>query len=406
MSVYHCPLCPLVFQYRTEVEWHLREEHRSRVDEDAALRAELAAATAPIDWQRLSGLRSSKGRPSVTLLLATTPAVTMTPLDIARLRQLAECARRRLSGEPDRDTPVPLVEHRLAMAVSTAETLATGRGMAVLVNRHDLAIFTLPFAPRDRQVVDDRFATRDLEYALRRHPLYRVLVLGRHPRILEGRGRELSEAAAQTGSSTPRNLPGQLSIANDDPEALLLERVRVVGHLPLIVIGDHRHLQDFRRHTSLWGDVIAEVTRPRLQRVAVADLATPALERWLSQQQQQAKAELLDAQGHDQVVWGVEAAWDALEARAADRLWVEHDYQVPGRIAPGVHGVQATSDPAEPGVLDDLVDALITKANLLGVTIDLFDAGALERVEPVAARIVLAAPEARSVSYALSLAAS
>ena len=35
MSVYHCPLCPLIFEYRTEVEWHLGHEHRTRVEEDA-----------------------------------------------------------------------------------------------------------------------------------------------------------------------------------------------------------------------------------------------------------------------------------------------------------------------------------------------------------------------------------
>ena len=37
MSVYHCPLCPLIFQFRSEVEWHLREEHRSSSDEESDL---------------------------------------------------------------------------------------------------------------------------------------------------------------------------------------------------------------------------------------------------------------------------------------------------------------------------------------------------------------------------------
>lgn len=68
MSAYHCPLCPLIFQHRSEAEWHLREEHRSRVDEEAGLRTELAAAAAPLDWERLRILRASPGRPSVTLL--------------------------------------------------------------------------------------------------------------------------------------------------------------------------------------------------------------------------------------------------------------------------------------------------------------------------------------------------
>ena len=47
MSVYHCPLCPLIFQFRSEVEWHLREGHRSSSDEESDLRAELAAASGP-----------------------------------------------------------------------------------------------------------------------------------------------------------------------------------------------------------------------------------------------------------------------------------------------------------------------------------------------------------------------
>ena len=112
MSVYHCPLCPLIFQYRSEVEWHLREEHRSRRDEEADLRAELAAA-GRLDWDRLQALRSSGAGPAVTLLLATTPASSMTVLDIARLRQLADRARRRLPGEPDRGTTAPTVAHRV-----------------------------------------------------------------------------------------------------------------------------------------------------------------------------------------------------------------------------------------------------------------------------------------------------
>ena len=404
--MYHCPLCPLVFQFRTEVEWHLREEHRSRADEDADLRAELAAATRPIDWERLDALRASKGRPAVTLLLSTTPAATMSAPDIARLRQLAERARRRLSDEPDRDTPLLLIEDRLARAVSTAETLPTTRGMAVLVNRHDLAIATLPFAPRDRHVVDDRFATRDLEYALRRHPRYRVLVLGRHPRILEGRGRELSEAAGTAHASTPRTLPDRSHVADEDPEALMARRVQAAGRLPLVVIGDHRHLDEFRRGSSFTNDVVAEVTRPRLKRAVVADLAAAALDRWLFEQQQRARAELRRADSHDQVAWGVEAAWSAVEAGTADRLWVEHDYQVPGRVVPGAFGVQATSDPAEPGASDDLVDALITKANLLGVPVDLFESGALQSVEPVAARVPFATPAARPATRAPFLAAS
>ena len=309
MSVYHCPLCPLIFNYRTEVEWHLREEHRSRSDEEADLRAELSSATEPLDWGRLRELRSSKGSPSVSLLISTAPAAAMTVLDIARLRQLADRARRRLPAEPGRDTPTSVVEHRLSHAVALAETLPTDRGIAVLVNPHHIAIHTLPFAPRDRHVVDAGFATRDLEYALRRHPRYRVLVLGHHPRILEGHGSQLASADDQPNTARPstvdRSAAGPVSGCScAELDALLDRRVEQAGPLPLVIVGERRHLEDFPRHSCHAGQVIAQVVRPPLRRASPADLAVQAVERWLAEQQQQSVAELHDAARADRVVWG------------------------------------------------------------------------------------------------------
>src|SRR6516165_2329429 len=149
MPVYHCPLCPLIFQYRTEVEWHLREEHRSGSDEEADLRAELRAAANPLGWERLQELRSAVDHPSVSLLVATTPASSMSVLDVARLRQLADRARRRLPAEPGQGTAVPVIEHRLSRAVASAEGSPTDRGLVLLVNQRHIAIVPLPFEPRD-----------------------------------------------------------------------------------------------------------------------------------------------------------------------------------------------------------------------------------------------------------------
>jgi hypothetical protein len=373
MSVFHCPLCPLIFQYRTEAESHLQEEHRSRAREDADWRDELQAASTPLDGDRLRALRASKAGPSVTLLLGTAPAATMTVLDIARLRQLAERARRRLSGEPGSRTDTNVVEHRLSKAVSAAESLSTDRGLAVLVNRRDLAVISLPFAPRDRQVIDEAFATRELEYALRRFPQYRILVLGQHPRVLEGRAGRLTQPTTE-----PRR--------HRDTDALLLERIDAAGPLPLIVIGDRRHLGQFRRKSRFTSDVIAEVPRPRLWKAAVDDVASQTLSRLHQEEQAHTVAELLHTELQGQVAWGIQAAWHAVTTRAADRLWVEHDFAVPGRVAPGRYGIETTNDPAEPGVFDDLVDTLLTKAAELGILVDLLEPGTLDRPEPIAVR--------------------
>ncbi len=398
MSVYHCPLCPVVFEDPTEVEWHVREEHRSRSGDEADLRLELAADAGHLDWGRLETLRAASGSPSVSLLLSTTPASSMTVVDVTRLRQLADRARRRLPAEPGQATVAPTVARRISTAVAAAEGSATDRGLAILVNLRQIAIVTLPFEPRDRAVVDQAFATRDLEYALRRYPPYRVLVLDRPPRLLEGRGRQLSEIAEidlnrSEGAGPPPEY-GRRGYEERDAEWLLARQVRSYGDLPLVVLGDPRRVAEFRERTSHGPAIIAEGPRPRGRGrdASWAAVAEHALDEWHKNQQSKAVADLDLAQSRDEIGWGLVSAWHAVSTRAADRLWVEHDFARPGRITPGVAGVETTGDPAEPGAIDDLVDALITRAANYGVPVDLLDAGTLNRLEPVAARVPVASP--------------
>jgi hypothetical protein len=380
VSVYHCPLCPLIFQYRTEVEWHLREEHRSGSDEETDLRAELRAAAGPLGWDKLQELRSAVDHPSVSLLVATTPASSMSVLDVARLRQLADRARRRLPAEPGHGTAVPVIEHRLSRAVASAEGSSTDRGLVVLVNQRHIAIVPLPFEPRDRAVVDRTFATRDLEYTLQRYPLFRVLVLGNSPRILEGRGRDLAEVGG--GGLETRGDPAPHSI-----DELLDEHIHISGKRPLVVIGDRRRLSAFRDKSRHADSITAEVHKPRTRIIPFDQLAQQALAQWRRDQQDRVVAELQCAEAVDHVTWGLVGAWRAVAAGRAERIWVEHDFAHPGRIVPGADGIQLTSDPAEPGAIDDLVDTLISKAHSRSARVDLLDRGALCRQEPIAVKI-------------------
>ena len=97
--------------------------------------------------------------------------------------------------------------------------------------------------------------------------------------------------------------------------------------------------------------------------------------------------DLVQADAQDRVAWGLVQAWRAVTAGTADRIWVEHDYASPGRMRPGVDGVETVSDSAEPGVIDDLVDALIARASAQGISVVLLDPGTLGRDEPIAARV-------------------
>lgn len=416
MSVFHCPLCPLIFEHRTEVEYHLRNDHRSRADEKAALATELAGASKSLEWGRLRALQSSKAGTAVTVLMATTPAATMTTLDVARLRRLAYQARCRLTAE---GPPVaPGLEERLNLTVVAAESAPTQEGLAILVNMRELAIFHLPFEPSDRVVVDPTFATRDLEAALQCYPRYRVVVLGLRPRLFEGRGLHLEEIehsihghAAMNGeryvhpggkrSARPERWAlGQArrcaAIASIDD--LLAERACDNGDLPLLIAGDGRWRSAFNKHSRHVATVVGEIpgTRHNDTPDRLARLSEPFLAQRLRDEQGAAVAELNRAESHHALAWGVKAAWDAVQEGAADLLWVEHGFSRPARLREAA--LELVDSAHIPGVIDDIVDDLIEAAIATGVAVHLLPNGSTGRDEPVAVRL---RPHARNAKPAI-----
>ena len=170
---------------------------------------------------------------------------------------------------------------------------------------------------------------------------------------------------------------GRRGYEERDAEWLLARQVRAYGDLPLVVLGDPRRVAEFRERSSHGPAIIAEGPRPRGRgrHRRGPHVAEHALDEWHKTQQSKAVADLDLAESRDEIGWGLVSAWHAVSTRAADRLWVEHDFARPGRITPGVAGVETTGDPAEPGAIDDLVDALITRAANYGVPVDLLDAG-------------------------------
>ncbi len=393
MPVHHCPLCPLIFESRSEVQSHVRDEHRSRANDDADLRAELAAAHMTLDWPQVRTLISTPDTPSVSLLLATTSAPSMTDDDVTRLRRLADTARHRLPEVPDYDPSVSAVEHRLSRAVAEAEGSPTDRGLGIFVNAQEIAILSLPLEPRERAVVDSVFAIRDLDYALLRYPVCRVLVLGRHPRVLEGRGRDLSVPdTANTAAPPHRN-----ASASDEQnlDALLEFYVGSRGDLPLVVVGDRRQLSAFRQHSRYAESVAAEVRRSRVRTVPVGDLAQEAMRAWFQADQERTKRELLQFDALHRVAWGLTATWYAVATGTAERIWVEHDFALSGRVVtptdrPGRQVVEILADGNQPGAVDDLVNTLVTKAHQRGIPVSLLEPAALNCGEPVAAQVPLA----------------
>lgn len=414
MPVFHCPICPLIFEYRTEVEWHLRNEHRSRSEERAALGKEIdAALRTELDWPLLRSLQSSRAGTAVTLLMRTTAAPAMTRVDVARLRRLAFQARHRIAGEPGGVSPA--LDERFARLVAAAEGEPTQEGLALLADAERLALFHLPLAPADRVVVDPTFATRDLETALRRFPRYRAILLGTTPRVFEGRGTRLTEfeGSIVPGGGEPARMhrDGKRAVRPERwvqgrarreagvrrADELLSNRLRETGDLPLIIAGDGRWRDQFRHQSRHRASVVAEVAAvhgrdagPRL-----ATLAQPHLERLQKDEQDAVIGELLRADAVGSVAWGLQPAWTAVQDGTADLVWIDQGYACPGKAVGDGREVELTTAAEEPGAIDDLVDDLVEAATARAIGVHLVAGGSLPGPAPVAVRMRADVPAVR-----------
>ena len=204
-------------------------------------------------------------------------------------------------------------------------------------------------------------------------------MLGHRPRLLEGRGRDLSDI----DDPPPRDprLPATSSAAATPnyktPIGCSTGASAPAGTYPSSSSATDDGSPRFRRHSRHAPSVAGVAHRTRAGGPPVEELAERALTRWHHDRQGQTVAALQQADSLDQITWGIVATWHAVATRAAERIWVEHDFAHSGRIVPGVDGVETTTDPAEPGTVDDLVDSLIAKASQQGIPVDLLDKGTL-----------------------------
>ena len=391
MRAWHCLLCGLDFGLRTELEWHVREDHPPRLV-DTGPGARPPGSRSERDWAQLHELQGAVDHPSVSLLMGTVPAPTMNPLDVARLRLLAGGALCRLVQEAEGKTRHDLAQ-QLAHTVAAAEKASTHAGLALFVSAHHVARVVLPFRPRERVVVDAMFATRDLLDGLQRYPHYRVLVLAPAGfRILEGRARRLKELVIWHAPSAlpdwllprpgPNDPHAELHVSlHERPEVVLsaadlalTKRARAEGALPLVLAGQHRLFERFRQHSSHAGDVVGEVhTLGSTLARTIGSAAEPVVSAWCAQNTARCLIVLGDADREGDVAWGLDEVWQALRAGQIEHLWVERDYAVGARLRGGGAELRLTRRHHAPGVTDDVIEEIIDLVTATGGPVELVD---------------------------------
>jgi hypothetical protein len=352
------------------------------------------------DIQRLLAIRSY---PAVSILLPTHRTSPENGQDPIRLKNLLTTAEGRLRAEFPRREIEPLLA-RLTKLASEIDYRSTLDSLALFVSRDFAAKFYLPFGVRERVVIDETFATRDLVFALNRSPRYWVLVLSEKPtRLYEGSRDALVEIKNHSfplvhegpGGAAP--LPGGFGVRRsahrDEAHRQFFRLVDTAfaevaagDPLPLIVVGVDRYLAFFDEVAKHKTQIVARLTGSH-DKTPPHDLVKrvwPLMRQHLARQRQKALDDLEAAVGARRTVSGIGEAWRMAKEGRGATLLVEQDFHFPARVHPSGFHLTPADDPAAPEVIDDAVDEVIEVVLTKGGQVVFVENGALAEHQRIA----------------------
>jgi hypothetical protein len=353
-----------------------------------------------LDIQRL---QAARGYPAVSILMPTHRTAPENQQDPIRLKNLINRATDRLLGEFQRRELEPIFT-RLDGIVGEIDFRRTLDGLAVFVN-HDTSLwYQLPLPLRERVVIDETFATRDLVHAMNRSPRYWVLALSEQPtRLYEGLRDDLVEVTnggfplTHGGPGGESKLPGGVGVRTSayrdeyhrkffrDVDAAL-GKVLADDPLPVALVGVDRYLAFFNEVSRNKGAVVTALTGSHDTTPAheLAKLVWPLVEANLVAQRKLGLQELEAAVSTHRYASGINEVWYAAHEGRGSTLIVEEGFHYPARLDQAGRQLTPADDPEAPGVIDDAVDELIEMVMAKGGRVVFEDDGTLERYERIA----------------------
>jgi len=303
----------------------------------------------------LTELQGQVDYPSITLLLTTHPGSSTSSQDHVALKQLADRAEERLIGDVPDETRHAVVGSIRELIESSVHEPTT-RSVAVFASPSYSAVVRLDEEVRDRVVIDNTFATRDLVADAQRTALFRVITVSdRTSRLLIGNRTRLVE---ERNDRWPLHRDGDQAQETWSRTVLAAITAEGASHVvPTVVAGTQRVARDILNAPGLETVGLVRGNHDRTGWVDLHTEAWPLVCDWLRGGDTHAVDRLEAARGARRYAGGIDEVWDLANDGRVELLVVERSYEYPARLRDG-HLV-AADDVETPDVIDDAVDELI-----------------------------------------------
>jgi hypothetical protein len=345
----------------------------------------------------LRALQAIESDPCISILLTTHRTHPDNAQDPINLKNLVTQAEERLLKDYDKRQVTSVLEH-INKAVADVDHMSNLEGLALFANNDMAQVVKLNIPVTDRVIVDRNFATRDLLRDLQGGAHYYILTVSGHKsRLIEAfRDQVVMEYGAQhvfpmenrmytthashrTQSGVEENLMKEFCNRVDKA----MKDVRAVQPLPIIVAGDERSIEFMLAVVDDRSAYIGSITGSpdELKGHELAAKAFEEVERVMAERRAKALELIASAQSAGRLSDDIGDIHRAVKEGRGDTLYIEEGYFQPARIDGDV--IALKEDPAEEGVIDDVIDELAENTMRFGGHVVFLPPGSLEEYRRV-----------------------
>ncbi len=329
--------------------------------------------------------------PSVSILLPTSRTAPDNHKDKLAIKKLYRNAEKRLLTEFDKRSMNGLLE-KLKKNIESVDVRLNLDGLAVFVNNDFEKIVRLPFPVRERVIIDDTFATRDLIRAMNRSITYYTLSLSAEfVRLFEGYRDtliEVTERGFPFANPIPRG--SNLELSTSLKETRLKEFFNQVDkafiHIhhnnpkPLVLTGVEKNISAYRNVADNKKIILTSIdgNHDHTPVHELAKLVWPVVREKMAEEREKMIGRINKALSAHKFASGLEEVWRLANEERGELLLVEEGYHQAVKLSEDGRSFVKIDPPVNgTNTVDDLVDEIAEKIVSTGGNVVFTDNGTL-----------------------------